>query len=73
MIHVLRSYNEEVVISRDAVFDEHFMLQRKKEDALVDGSSIVEVDIDRVSLTERADNPTTVEKLQIPHVIYKSL
>nr|GLL46487.1 uncharacterized protein LOC109165835 [Ipomoea trifida] len=36
------------------------MLQLKKEDALVNGSSKIEVDIDWVPLNERVDNPPTI-------------
>nr|GMC69443.1 Retrovirus-related Pol polyprotein from transposon TNT 1-94 [Ipomoea batatas] len=50
-----------VIIYRDAVFDEHYMLQPKKGDTLIDGSNTVEVNIDWISLNERAYNPPTVE------------
>nr|GLL35545.1 hypothetical protein Itr_chr09CG12140 [Ipomoea trifida] len=52
------------MISRAAIFDKHSMLRLKKGDALVEGSSTI-VDINRVSLTERAYNPPMIETQEV--------
>nr|GMD37570.1 hypothetical protein Iba_chr09eCG10610 [Ipomoea batatas] len=53
------------MISRAAIFDKHSMLRLKKGDALVEGSSTIEVDINRVSLTERAYNPPMIDTQEV--------